>query len=443
MINKIINKKYLRTAYAMLLVFLFLLPATYYLPHINEAYAQEDQLTLSITPPLFQLNISPGQAWASQVKITNVNPYDITLYASVVDFDAEGEAGGAIFTPILGNESEMDGSTMAHWVEVTSEPIFIKKEKSVDIPFFVQVPDNVSPGGHYAAILIGTQPIDEGEGAFVRVSSYVTSLLFANVAGEVREDGRIREFSIDKAFYEEPDVDFTLRFENLGNVHLQPRGEIKIFNMWGKERGIVEINQNTNFGNVLPQSIRKFVFKWVAPDNFFEVGRYRAEITLTYGNNLHKTDFRTLDFWVVPLKPTLITLGILILFILFFAWIVRMYVRRAIKIQAQILGVSDLSLHKGSFAKTLKAPAQDALEDIKTAQQKNSKELARIKKNKFFKRLWTKILYIIWIVFKLSLKYRMVFLSILVIIFLASLLLIYLNQALLPERSFEIIIQQK
>lgn len=60
------------------------------------------------------------------------------------------------------------------------------------------------------------------------------------VEGDVQEDGGIREFRAIDSFLDTPDVTFSLRFENKGNVHLQPRGNIVITNMWGQREGLFQ-----------------------------------------------------------------------------------------------------------------------------------------------------------------------------------------------------------
>lgn len=294
------------------------------------AQASEQDLSLSITPPLFQLNIGPGEFWASSLKVVNTNSYDLTLYTAVMTFAANGEEGRGKLTPIVEEDPEIEARSLARWIEISQGPMFVPKEQGFDIPFTVRIPLDAPPGGHYAAILVGTQPIvDQERGSVIRVSSFVSALLFVRIAGDVYEAGRIREFVTEKRFYQKPEVTFTLRFENTGNVHLQPQGDIAIYNMWGKERGKIFVNQKTHFGNVLPQSIRKFTFEWRGEGNFFEAGLYKAITTLSFGQDARQNISRTTYFWVVPLKPILGILGGLTFFIFILVWGIRVYTRRA------------------------------------------------------------------------------------------------------------------
>ena len=225
-------------------------------------YAQSG-LSLSVTPTLFEMSAVPSQTWNSSVKIINNNKTDITVYAQVVNFAPQGEQGEGKFLPVF--EKATEGSTLAEWISISSEPILIEPEKSFSIPFTVSVPQNAAPGGHFAAILIGTKPPKTDGSIKVQTSQIVTSLFFVKIAGDVKEEGTVREFRVVNSFVDTPKANFEVRFENKGNVHLQPQGEIVITNMWGKERGIIPISEkdcspsqeNSNlrilFGNTLPK----------------------------------------------------------------------------------------------------------------------------------------------------------------------------------------------
>ena len=312
-----ISWKYLKTL-TFVCVFLSLLAL--------RVYAQEGQ-TLSVSPTLFQMSATPGQIWQSEVRVINVNKYDITVYPQVVNFAPKGESGRGDFIPILSTET--GGQTLAEWIDLSREGITIAPQQTVVVPFVVHVPDNAAPGGHYAAILIGTKPSgNEPAESVVTTAQFVTALYFMRVAGDVTESGAIREFRTTQMILQKPDAHFEVRFQNTGNVHLQPQGDIEIFNMWGEERGTIPINHQTHFGNVLPNSIRKFEFAWQSEASAFDIGRYRAVVTLGYGEDTKNFVTSTTYFWIVPYKEIALLVGGLLFFLWFFTFAVKMYVRR-------------------------------------------------------------------------------------------------------------------
>ncbi len=341
-------------------------------------------LSVTVTPPLIQLSIGPGQSWTSDLKVVNNNTYDVTYYTQLVDMQANGEDGGSRFIPLV-NENQNDPAiqsfALARWITLSPEPILIKAGETGVIPFTVNIPANAEPGGHYAAILIGTQPgtIGGQQGALTKVSSYVSSLIFVQIKGDALESGRIREFTTSQAFYQTPDVDFTVRFENTGNTHVHPEGSVTIYNMWGKERGQVMINnQDADFGNVLPQSIRRFKFSWSGEQSLMDIGPYSAIATLNYGSDGKKSVSATAYFWVVPLVPVSIAIATIIFFILTVMWLIRRYVRRALKLEQMRYGIrpteapATLAELRTPVIETLMEPIREGVIDLRSLSSKKS-----------------------------------------------------------------------
>lgn len=319
---------------------LVVLLASCYLLLAPSVYA-EDALTLTVTPPIFQLSIEPGTTWSSTIRVVNGNAYPVTLYADPVPFTPEGESGRPrIVVPKAFDESIPPG--LAGWIDVPQGPLDVQAEQTFEIPFTIRVPHDAAPGGHYAAVLIGNRaPRATGQSS-ISVASSIASLIFLSVAGDVDERARIRDFVTDQALYEKPEARFSLRFENQGNIHVQPRGTITIYNMFGKERGTVIINQeDKHFGNVMPGSVRKFSFDWQADSGRWDIGKYKAEATLGYGSNATSFANATTYFWVLPVGTLVWLLAGVGAFLWFFWWALRAYVRKALALEAARIGVPE------------------------------------------------------------------------------------------------------
>lgn len=390
-------------------------------------YAQEGQV-MSVTPPLFQVSALPGDVWQSTVKVVNGNKYPMTVYAEVVNFKASGETGQGKFVPIL---DEGEKTTLAEWIDVSPGPYVIPPEKTKDISFIIEFPENAPPGGHYAAILITTRPPEGSTGELsVKTSQAITSLIFARIEGDVREQGSIREFRVMKPFVQIPVAEFSLRFENKGNVHLQPRGDITITNMWGTTRGTIPINYQSHFGNVLPKSIRDFRFTWQSDLSFTDIGRYKAEVTLGYGEDGVKSASSVAYFWVVPVKITLITLGILGLFITLIVWMVKAYVRRMLT----LAGVSVDEVQEASKPepkkekityKKVSAPIRSGVLDLRQQLHAVDESID------FVTTLW-----------RFVIEYKAFFISILFLIVIFITTAIYIGRATEENQDYRVIIDE-
>lgn len=397
------------------------------------ATAQES-LTLSVSPTLFDMSAEKGQSWQSSIKVINVNDYELTVYASVVDFIPRGESGEVSFVPI--NKEDELNNTLAEWINITNEPIVVPSEQTVEIPFSITVPKDASPGGHYSAVLIGTKPIqDNKKETKVQTSQMVTSLIFTRIAGDINESGDIREFRTTKSFLSRPEATFELRFENRGNVYLQPQGEIKIFNMWGEERGIIPINQNSHYGKV-PQKtagsdgIRKFTFDWKGEWSMADIGRYRAEVTLAYGADDRQFANSETTFWVVPFKLLFSVLLGIIVFIFLVSWLIKLYVRRMLKLAG--VDVDNYSLDADKVANSITkrsrirgvkihTPVKVGILDLKQGLRTSSNLL------EYTKTFWS-----------FTVKNRLFFLGILLIVIFVTLVVWYISNANTSHRAFEV-----
>jgi hypothetical protein len=392
-------------------------------------HAADNKQVLSVTPPLFQISTVPGDIWQSSVKIVNGNSYPLTVYAEVVNFEPMGEGGQGRFIPLSKDPGE--SNTLADWVVINKGPIIVEPERTSDLTFFAEVPKDAAPGGHYAAIMISTEEPKSDGGLAVLASQAVTSLLFLRVEGDVHEEGTIREFSLKDSFLSTPDAAFSLRFENKGNVHLQPRGQIVITNMWGTERGTIPINYQTHFGNVLPKSIRNFSFSWRSDFKFTDIGRYEAEVTLAYGTDGVKSTSGIAHFWVIPVKWTLVTVSVVGIFIWLLVLMVRAYVRRMLELAGVPVSQKEVSQKEITLLDAQKAtythvaaPIRDGVLDLRR----------RLKDEEHVGLVST--------IVSFALNYKKFFVSLLVLIAIFIVISSYIGRATKEGNTYEIEIRE-
>lgn len=272
---------------------------------------------LEISPPLLDLKADPGQTIKSEIRVRNVTKDTLVVKAQFEDFVASGEDGQP---KILLNPEEKSPYSIKDWLG-TTETVTLAPEQRETIPITINVPQDASPGGHYGVVRFTGAP-PELEGTGVSLSASVGTLILVNVAGDVKESASIEELFVSKdgkraGLFEYGPLDFTLRIENDGNIHLQPKGTIQVTNMFGKTVYLSQLNQDSR--NVLPGSIRKFE---QSMGNKLLFGPYKLKADVVYGSNSQITS-DTVTFWVIPYK---IILGIL-LAILIVVFIFRRYNR--------------------------------------------------------------------------------------------------------------------
>src|SRR3990170_5410776 len=263
----------------------------------NDTQSSVGNIGIQISAPVYNFGIDPGGTAQDIIKVKNVSDSTQTFYPEVFDFKPIGETGAPQF--ILNKESENYTYSLASWIKVSKEAMTLKPNESTAINFTISVPKGAEPGGRYAGILFGTSP-PQTSGTQIAISNKVGAFILVRVSGDEKELATLKEFSTAKNFYEYPPVDLVVRVENKGNVHVAPKGNIEIKDIFGRKVAVLPVNEKN--GNVLPESIRRFdkdtnALTW--KPGGFTIGRFSANLLLTYGDS-GKQLSGSLSFWVVP-----------------------------------------------------------------------------------------------------------------------------------------------
>lgn len=294
-----------------------LLSVTLVVP-IQNVFAQGAGQGLEIGPPLLDLKANPGQTLTAQIRLRNVTTQPLVARAQYEDFVSSGEDGQPKL--LLEGSGETSPYSIKSWLSTTPNMTLNAQEQKT-ITLTITVPADAAPGGHYGVVRFTGAPPEVDESA-VSLSASIGTLVLINVSGDVREEAKFAElFSSQdgkkRNLFEYGPITITARIQNSGNIHIQPSGVIRVTNMFGKEVGSFQLNQNK--GNVLPASIRKFEQKL---DKKLLFGRYTVQADLVYGAEKNIINAKH-TFWVVPYK--LIAIGIISIALLIF--FVRTYNR--------------------------------------------------------------------------------------------------------------------
>ena len=289
------------------------------IPYTTFAQAPEGLL---IKPAIVEDNVVLGGLTEYSVTIKNIATTDKTFYLSTEDIKGLDDAG----LPVFAEQGEQTGYELASWISLPSGAITLMAGETKTIPFSVHVPNQSSPGAHFGAIFITNKPSGTDKtGSAVGIS--VATIVSLKIGGDVHEDAELREFSTGKTIYGSNVVDFSTKIQNTGNILVRPHGVIQISDMFGRPAGTVEVNPNG--APVFPGSARRYPSQWEKEG--FAFGRYEAIASYSYGENEQKTITATASFWILPLKPVAIALGVLLAIILGMYAAIRTYIRRKLR----------------------------------------------------------------------------------------------------------------
>lgn len=309
------DMKHIRSA-----AFFFVLALIFAFSHT--AWAQSNA-GITLVPATIEEAADPGSVFQTTFKVTNESNQDKEFFVYKKNIKGVETGGVPIFAD---EEGEKTGYEISEWIQIPTEPLFVKAFESVEFPITIQVPDTATPGSHFGGLFVSAEPpklrvIGAG------VGYEVASIVSIRISGDIIDTARIRSFSTDKLFYSSKNVQFNARIENQGNILIRPRGPVTLTNMFGSAPEVVIANEN--LAGVFPGSMRDIDFAWNAEGLGF--GRYEAILALSYdGEDGQKTIDASLVFWVFPVKVILTFLALFAAVMILGYLFTRFYINQAI-----------------------------------------------------------------------------------------------------------------
>lgn len=266
-----------------------------------------------VGPGKAELVIEPGQSKTVELIVTNRTGETRTF-----NFETEDTAGSSDpATPIVLLGEERGPYTLRDYIIIPDFSIELEHNERARVPVIVSIPPDAEPGGRYGTVLVttatkGTPEMPEsGAAPSSAIVTRLGTLFFVTVPGDVTREGALQGFATvpDKKFFTEGPVHFQILYENTGDIHLNPYGEIRITNLFNEEVGFVELEP----WFAMPKSLRAREISW---NRELLIGRYTATVHLNRGYD-DIIDTETVTFWVLPWKVVLpIFLGLFLLFFL-------------------------------------------------------------------------------------------------------------------------------
>jgi len=228
----------------------------------DQAHAQTPtpaNYDVTISPVFFDLSVNPGDTISNKIRIRNNtnSPLPIKLTVQKMTGDANGK---------LTLRDDPTDQALS-WIKF-GQPTFVAAPLEwTDVPFTIDIPKDAAYGYYFAINLTqdNTSPIKR-TGANITGAAAVPVLLNVKKEG-AKLDGKLLSLTVDKSFYEYPPVKFSTIFENTGNVHIRPTGNIFIKDWLGNQ--IATLTVNDSQGAIIPGLKKTFESTW--DDGFITV----------------------------------------------------------------------------------------------------------------------------------------------------------------------------
>lgn len=286
---------------------------------------------LKISPVREDLTVDPGTTKTFDIFLTNLTSVPAALHGAINDFTASTDESG--HPNIILDENQ---SAPSHSLKQFVDPVgnfTLAPGAQKDIKVTIRVPKGAAGGGYYGAVRF--YPQQQGGDKQLNLAASVGSIVLLKVNGAIIEKLNVASFDVRRgdnaAFFFTGNKGLTnvVRFQNLGNVQLEPFGKLQL-KRFGKVVGEFEVNTLDPKGNVLPDSIRRFDTKLTNVSSF---GKFTLEGNFGYGATGQLVTAKA-TFYVLPVTYVVIAgiiLLILIVGIFVLPRMIRSYNRRVLR----------------------------------------------------------------------------------------------------------------
>lgn len=261
-------------------------------------FAQE-AITLTVKPVRIgddnSLLLAPGEKKQIQVKVENNSDRDLEIESQVFDFIVDEDGS----TPIPVIDEQDNRWSLANWITLAPAFNYLQAGGSATVNVLIEVPEDATPGGHYAMVLHSPNfsGVEDQSGA--GISQRAGTLLYVLVDGVINESAFVSRFDVPK-FLEKGPVPMAIKIKNESDIHINPTPKITIKNIFGKEVANLVLDSK----NVFPFTERDFSDIW---DKKWGFGPYTLSLEAAYGIQGQAMTARAV-IWLIPITIIIIIL---------------------------------------------------------------------------------------------------------------------------------------
>jgi len=258
----------------------------------------------------FTYQKKPGEMIDDIAQVKNLS--DKPIKAHVYPVDATSNNSGSF---ILKLENE-DRTGIGKWTTISAQDtVTIPPEQSVDFPFQIQIPKDITPGQYFGGLvleeindspqIIQTAAAATGTGQTIcctniLVKTRIGLRIYLTIPGVIKDSMEWLGFS---TVQKNKTTNFQFQIKNTGNVALEPIATVKIFDNTGNQVDEIE----KNLGESLPGTTITPNITWGKQPLF---GSFKATGELTYhiksqtvDTQLHgsaENNTKIINFSIVP-----------------------------------------------------------------------------------------------------------------------------------------------
>ena len=195
--------------------------------------------TINVSPMSQKMILVPGETTEGAIKVSN--PYqakqNLDYSVSVGSFNQFAGDGDVDDYGSVDTRTVTSYNQIMDWISLDKESGSVPPNGVDMISFTIKVPQDAPAGGQYATILVTDETDYAGNNngnVAIQSKMQIGSIIYAEVAGETREEGAILENKLP-SFLLSNQLEATSMVRNNGNVHADASYVLQVWPLFGDE----------------------------------------------------------------------------------------------------------------------------------------------------------------------------------------------------------------
>jgi hypothetical protein len=288
----------------------------------------------SVSPLLIDKELEKRDIVTETITLTNNESRMVRIYPTVNEISVD--EGGSIKTFVEPSMVADRTTSITSWLEISRARIELSPGESKQIELTIRVNPDVAAGEYHAFVGFpegSNRPEAENR---VFAGGVPGTVIRVGVDKVQNQFLRLDRFSVEKFVKnaEEGNVSYTL--SNPGEDPVVPQGEIIIYDNNGNEVNSLAINPE----KTVLEGAKQSEFKAALPSDL-PMGKYKAFLSVEYGDHQTASVHDTAFFYVLPLTSVAIIFAI----VLVFAILIALYVHRKFDLADTDVDADDVALY--------------------------------------------------------------------------------------------------
>lgn len=252
-----------------------------------------------VTPLVIDIEAEGRDIITKTVTVTNTGDQMMTLYPTVNSISSI-PGSDPVVTDV--STAPPDRTTsLVSWIEISRAGLDIKPGEKKELTLTIRVAPEPVAGEYHAFIGFPSGGFRDEAERKLKTEKVPGVVLSVTIQKKTNEILRLSKFVVDRFVTKSDNQAAAFTFVNPGDEALVPKGEIIFYKTTGQEVGSVTVNDE----NISIPPGQEHTFTTIVPvDGLF--GKYKAFLTVAYGNTGRATVHDTSFFYIMPMRELII-----------------------------------------------------------------------------------------------------------------------------------------